>query len=413
MRKLLTFLIAYRVSSHSKETTCAKVLLAMACFALFGSAANAADLLYISEYTAPGISRGLVVQIPQEASLDQVTADFTSGQVQSNAFKSSTNIVRLVCTVQCSVLFGTNSTATSANKLLPALVPEYFAIPPGQNFKVFVQKTGGFPGSSYVGPGDIVSGAVGFYSCQAYSEAKVGTKAYRIVRASDSTQTDINSLPNGHCDTSTPATFCASTTCKFVTWYDQTGALACAGGTACDVTQSTSASQSAWTASALNGFPCATSTSSNHGWVSTNALALAQPFTFSSVSERTTAFTTIERIIASNTTGISYNYRGFTNTIGLTAGSTVSATASDSAFHAGIGMTNNASSVVLIDGTPTTGTTGTSTMSGSLSIGDSSAADAPLQGIFCEAGIWPSAMTTGAGSQSALLNANMHSRWGF
>src|SRR5450755_4733043 len=97
MRKLLTFLIAYRVSSHSKETTCAKVLLAMACFALFGSAANAADLLYISEYTAPGISRGLVVQIPQEASLDQVTADFTSGQVQSNAFKSSTNIVRLVC----------------------------------------------------------------------------------------------------------------------------------------------------------------------------------------------------------------------------------------------------------------------------------------------------------------------------
>jgi hypothetical protein len=141
MRKLLTFLIAYRVSSHSKETTCAKVLLAMACFALFGSAANAADLLYISEYTAPGISRGLVVQIPQEASLDQVTADFTSGQVQSNAFKSSTNIVRLVCTVQCSVLIGTNPTVTNANKLLPALVPEYFAIPPGQNFKVFVQKS--------------------------------------------------------------------------------------------------------------------------------------------------------------------------------------------------------------------------------------------------------------------------------
>ena len=115
-----------------------KVFLAMACFALFGSAANAADLLYISEYTAPGISRGHVVQVPQEASSDQVTADFTSAAVQSNAFKKSTNIVRLICTVQCSILFGTNPTATNVNKVLPAFLPEYFAVPAGQSFKVSV-----------------------------------------------------------------------------------------------------------------------------------------------------------------------------------------------------------------------------------------------------------------------------------
>jgi hypothetical protein len=62
-------------------------------------------------------------------------------------------------------------------------------------------------GGSYTGPGDVVSGASAFWSCRAYSAAKAGTKAYRIVCASDSTQTDISSLANGPCDTTTPATF--------------------------------------------------------------------------------------------------------------------------------------------------------------------------------------------------------------
>jgi hypothetical protein len=106
-------------------------------FALADSA-QAADLLYISEYTAPGVARGLVIQIGQESSFDSVTTDFTSAAVQSGAFQSSTNLVRLWCNVQCSVLFGTNPTATNANKPLAALTPEYFAVPQGQSFKVSV-----------------------------------------------------------------------------------------------------------------------------------------------------------------------------------------------------------------------------------------------------------------------------------
>ena len=97
-----------------------------------------ADLLYISEYTVPGISRGLVVQIAQESSHDQVTADFTSGAQQSAAFQPTTNIVRLWCGVQCSVAFGTDPTATNANKPLAAGVPEYFGVPPGAGWKVSV-----------------------------------------------------------------------------------------------------------------------------------------------------------------------------------------------------------------------------------------------------------------------------------
>lgn len=107
--------------------------------ASFFSSANAADLLYISEYSTVGVARGVFDQIANEpATTDQVTADFTSAAVQSNAFQAGTNFVRLICTVQCSVLFGTNPTAANTNKVLPALLPEYFAVPPGQNYKVSV-----------------------------------------------------------------------------------------------------------------------------------------------------------------------------------------------------------------------------------------------------------------------------------
>lgn len=102
------------------------------------ASANAADLMYISEYTGPGIYRGYNVEIGQEASFDQVTSDFTAGAVQSSAFQANTTVVRLICTVQCSVLFGTNPTATNANKVLPALLPEYFSVPAGGTFKVSV-----------------------------------------------------------------------------------------------------------------------------------------------------------------------------------------------------------------------------------------------------------------------------------
>lgn len=115
-----------------------KRALCAAMFFVVPAAANAADLLYISEYSSPGTTRGLVVEVAQETSKDSVTADFTSAAVQSNAFAAGTNIVRLWCNVQCSVAFGTNPTATASSKPMAALTPEYFAVPAGQSFKVSV-----------------------------------------------------------------------------------------------------------------------------------------------------------------------------------------------------------------------------------------------------------------------------------
>lgn len=115
----------------------AACLLAVAAL-VWSATAQAADLLYISEYTAAANQRGLIVQVAQESSHDQVTADFTSGAQQSAAFQNTTNLVRLWCSVQCSVAFGTNPTATNANKPLAAGMPEYFAVPAGAGFKVSV-----------------------------------------------------------------------------------------------------------------------------------------------------------------------------------------------------------------------------------------------------------------------------------
>ena len=64
----------------------------------------------------------------------------------------------------------------------------------------------------YVGPGDIVSGAIAWYGLRAYNLAyTTGTnKAINIRRASDNTTTDIVILTSGALDIATAATFCAS-----------------------------------------------------------------------------------------------------------------------------------------------------------------------------------------------------------
>src|SRR5262245_35481039 len=96
---------------------------------------------------------------------------------------------------------------------------------------------------AYTGPGDIET-FTAWYGFRAYSAATTGTAAIRVIRASDSTQTDINTLSDGSLDSSTLATFLTSTTGKVVTVYDQVGTN--------HITQATDGNRPAVTASALN-----------------------------------------------------------------------------------------------------------------------------------------------------------------
>lgn len=106
--------------------------------ALLASQAHAANRLFISEYVSVGAPAGIVAQIAQEPVVADQTVDFSGGVTSSAAFNSKTNYIRVVCDSQCSVSFGTAPTATTSSKMLPALIPEYFAVPKGASYKISV-----------------------------------------------------------------------------------------------------------------------------------------------------------------------------------------------------------------------------------------------------------------------------------
>ena len=80
-------------------------------------------------------------------------------------------------------------------------------------------------GGSYVGPGDIVSGALFDLSTRAYNLAYAtgSNNAATLRRASDSTTSNIVIKTNGNYDEATVATFCSATSCYNQEWFDQTG----------------------------------------------------------------------------------------------------------------------------------------------------------------------------------------------
>lgn len=64
------------------------------------------------------------------------TRTSTSSSAQSSAIGAGTTIVRLVCTEDCHVAFGSNPTATTSSMYLPANTPEYFGVTGGHKVAV-------------------------------------------------------------------------------------------------------------------------------------------------------------------------------------------------------------------------------------------------------------------------------------
>jgi hypothetical protein len=95
--------------------------------------------LYIREYqtiASPGPDfNGM--QAGLEPGVDQPTLPI-GGAVQSVAFLPTTRFVRLHTDAVCSVLFGTNPVASTANARMAANQTEFFGVQPGANLKVSV-----------------------------------------------------------------------------------------------------------------------------------------------------------------------------------------------------------------------------------------------------------------------------------
>lgn len=226
-------------------------------------------------------------------------------------------------------------------------------------------------------------------------------KLVRLLRASDSTETDIGFTSRGAIDVATAASFCAGTTCTCKTLYDQSG-------NAANMTEATAANQPTFTFNSLGAQPsCVLSALT----VVLNAAANYTPSTgvlsMAAVSNR-----------AVGTGNCKWRPSGDSNTLGprgsnanqwlvVGASSNLVLTANDAAWHAGLAIVNGASTAGVIDGTTTAGATVGSTTAGLPGL----VGAASTTCNYVEVAVWDNyALTT---REQTLLHNNQRAYWRF
>lgn len=270
--------------------------------------------------------------------------------------------------------------------------------------------------SSYQGPKDIVgSDAVRWGSlARVYSAAKASTAtsladlvavtggaAVCTLRGSSSGYVDLTAYCTG--GTQTPAAACAAAsggscvTCKI---YDQTPNN--------DPWTNTFGSGQCLpvTFSALNGLPGVTTVNATTSLLVTSNITQAQPFTFSAVCNHTANDVAATTMVGSSDSTSSLSWISGGGSAFIQAGSNVAQTATITTFHALQGVINNASSVIAIDGTETSGTAGTGAFNGTqaLRVMRGGGGGTPT-GTCMEFGFWGSAFN---GTVRTNMNSNQH-----
>ena len=145
--------------------------------------------------------------------------------------------------------------------------------------------------ANYMGLLDQVPGAVAAYSVRCLRAAYCAAgNAVTIRRASDQTQKTIGFI-GGTLNPMLVSSFCASTTCYVSTWYCQ--ALNCAN----NATQSAAGNQPQLVLTGINNEPALVFSSGTIYLAA--AVTEAQPYTVSTVAERTGSFTSQSTIITS------------------------------------------------------------------------------------------------------------------
>lgn len=265
--------------------------------------------------------------------------------------------------------------------------------------------------SSYQGPGDIVSGATMWGSCaRAYNVAyangtnplcdlvaTVGGAAVCTLRVATTGFVD---LTGAYCSGAvTPATACTGG-CKITKVYDQ-------AGNTNHWTQVTLASMPALNFSGANSLPAMECANASNTQMSSPAITQAQPFTLSSVWERTGATTTLSNVIGAQGNPVLLGAQNSANLSAISAGTVVTQTANDNVFHALTGVYNSTSSAMNTDGTDISSVdVGTANPSATAMRICRSSFAATMTGLIMEVGMWPSAFNA---TQRGNMNTNQHS----
>ena len=92
--------------------------------------------IYISEYADMPIRQGNLVQVGQEPAIAAQVVAIGGASAQSAAFNAKTKFVRINTDAICSVLFGSNPTATADSPRMSAGATEFFGIVAGHKVAV-------------------------------------------------------------------------------------------------------------------------------------------------------------------------------------------------------------------------------------------------------------------------------------
>lgn len=277
--------------------------------------------------------------------------------------------------------------------------------------------------ATYQGAGDTVSGAKAWWGLRAYNAADRGNPLIHVCIPLDVSCANLVS------DATTGAlviptiggSSCSVVTCTIDVFYDRSGALLCAGTTACDATQIVIASRAQLIVSCINSRPCARFTGGQGYTTSAVALTAAQPYAYSAVASRTNAFGAAGMILTS-TSLTQLNFRQSASTFQMfagTAGQTIP-NITDNSWHAFNATYNGASSVLFCGGSAGAGCSnvgtsnpispGTNVTGGSTyQIGQVTGATF-LTGDLVELGVWYLDFT--ASSRQSNMNANQIAYWG-
>lgn len=282
----------------------------------------------------------------------------------------------------------------------------------------FCSPAAGTPSSGYVGPGDVVTGALFWGGLRAYSGAIVDAGTQPIVNVIKTTTSEtcdiIVSGTGGLGNTAScssgsngqaAATFCGAN-CAVVTLYDQSG-------NGRNVTQATSGKRPDLTFSCIGSLPCMTFTSASVEVLTGTMVAQAQPYTMSSVAKWGGTCATCY-VMAFGNTGFTPHI-GFGSGTGVVegySGSAIAIAASSSVAHAMAYIANGASSVIISDNVTSTGNGGTTALTGRgtpFGIGSNGTNENPHNGPIMESGVWPGAMNS---TQYGGMCQNQDSYWG-
>lgn len=219
---------------------------------------------------------------------------------------------------------------------------------------------------TYDGPIDVVPNPALVWSLQAMDGAYAasGGKLFRLRRASDSAEQDINAVSTGGPDTAAVATFCAATDCFAAKVYEQTGNLYCQSATVvCDFVQATTTKQPQYIASCQNSLPCLRFVRLSSQHLQFSVAYGGGPtldISWALVVARTGDFTTLQRVVLPNATGriafqTSANIEYRNNAIAPE----VICAASNTTFHSFIAVDDDPNPCICnVDGTEDTGACG-------------------------------------------------------